>query len=81
MLIDTRDDRPPEPHGPSAADRVFWVLEHLFPWPAVIAWLFVASVVLTEVPGMLCALALLYVVFWRGLRWSLNAGGLRDYHQ
>jgi hypothetical protein len=79
MLIDTRD-HPPEPEP---RDNRHWlpaVLEWLYPWPAVIVWLWIGGIVLTGFVGMLLAVSALLVFFWR-ISKAYPDWGLSDYRQ
>jgi hypothetical protein len=81
MLIDTRD-HPPEPE-PEPRDNRAWlptVLEWLFPWPAVIVWLWIGGIVVTGFAGMVFAVSALLVFFWR-LSKAYPDWGLSDHHQ
>ena len=77
LLVDTRD---PEPDH----DDWAWigrVLSWLFPWPAIIAWLFIGTVVIHGLVGMLFAYATIAVAAWRGAKAYPRWGGLSDYQQ
>jgi hypothetical protein len=80
LLIDTRD----EPAEPEREHDWSWVgagLSLLFPWPAIIVWLFVGTVVLHDAVGMLFGVATIAVVAWRGAKAYPKWGGLSDHHQ
>jgi hypothetical protein len=84
LLVDTRDHRP-EPDGDRRDDGLWEaigaVLRWLFPWPALIFWLFVGAMVLHGIPGLLFALATLGLCAWRGARAYPSWGGLSDHQQ
>lgn len=84
LLVDTRDHRP-EPDRDRDGDRPWQLvgaaLGWLFPWPAVIAWLFVGTVVLRDLVGLLFAFATIAVCAWRGAKAYPKWGGLSDYKQ
>jgi len=85
MLIDTRD-HPPEPEPepePEPRNNRAWlptVLVWLFPWPALIVWLWIGGIVVTGFAGMLFAVSALLVFFWR-LSKAYPDWGLSDHHQ
>ncbi|MEA2295583.1 MAG: hypothetical protein QOE86_3222 [Solirubrobacteraceae bacterium] len=78
LLIETRD---PEPDHQGDWAWIRTALAWLFPWPAIIAFLAVGSVVLNALPGMLFSFALLVVVAWRVSRVYPEWGGLSDHRQ
>jgi len=81
-LIDTRDRRPPPDDGGDAREPwAIQVVASFFPWPAIVAWLFVAGLVLE---GWWAAGAMWLAIvlgLWRGLRLLPADGGMRDYKQ
>ena len=81
MLIDTRD-HPPEPEPEPRNNRAWLptVLVWLFPWPALIVWLWIGGIVVTGFAGMLFAVSALLVFFWR-LSKAYPDWGLSDHHQ
>ena len=82
LLIDTRD-RPPEPEpdrGPSALAMLSAALGWLYPWPIVLIWLFVATVLLEGLAGAIAAYVMLGVAFWRMLS-IIPADGLGSHQQ
>jgi hypothetical protein len=79
MLIDTRE----EPHGDDDR-REPWIvgaLRRVFPWPALVVWLFVAGQVLDGWWGAIALWAAIFVGTWRALRLLPDSNGMRDYHQ
>ena len=79
LLIDTRTP-PPDP------DRrepwlVSLLLDHLFPWPALVLWLLAASLMTDGWLGVLLSWAAVIVAFWRMSRAFSGVGGLRDHRQ
>jgi hypothetical protein len=82
LLIDTRDV-PPEPEPErrrSALSLLSATLGWLYPWPMVLAWLFVATVLLHGLAGAISAYVLLGVAFWRMLC-LFPADGLGSHQQ
>ena len=78
LLVDTRDPEP-EPDGDWA-----WVaraLDWLFPWPAIITFLVVGTLVVPGVVGMVFAILMMVVVAWRVSKMYSGVGGLSDYYQ
>ena len=82
LLIDTRDVPPePEPERrPSVLAAVAAALGWLYPWPAVLIWLFVATMVLEGLAGAITAYVMLGVAFWRMLS-IIPADGLGSHYQ
>ncbi len=79
MLIDTRE----EPNGDDDP-REPWIISALrwvFPWPALVVWLFVAGQVLDGWWGVIALWAAIIIGTWRALRLLPESNGLRDYHQ
>ncbi len=82
LLIDTRDV-PPEPEpdrGPSAMAVVSAALGWLYPWPAVLIWLFIATCMLEGLAGAISGYVMLMVAFWRMLH-IFPADGLGAHQQ
>jgi hypothetical protein len=79
MLIDTRI--PPDDGGGSKGEP--WLLAALgwlFPWPALIVWLCVASRVIEGWIGVLAIFLAIAIASWRGLR-ALPTDGLNQQRQ
>lgn len=79
LLIDTRDV-PPEPEPERRPSAVAAALTWLYPWPAVLLWLFVATMVLHGLAGAITAYVMLCVAFWRMMR-AIPADGLGSHQQ
>jgi len=65
MLIDTRD-QPPEPERNGDEGR--WLgslLAWLFPWPAIIGWLWLAGLLFDGLAGAIFALTAIILTSWR----------------
>jgi hypothetical protein len=79
MLIDTREP-PPEP-GRHEPWLLTFLLDHLFPWPAVVVWMMAASLISDGWLGVVLSWGAVVVAFWRMSRAFGGVGGLRDYRQ
>jgi hypothetical protein len=78
-LVDTRE--PPEEGGGSTREP--WLaalLDWVLPWPALIAWLCVASRVLDGFLAFAAIYAALLLTVWRALR-AMPSHGLDEYRQ
>ena len=80
MLIDTRTP-PPDPDRGREPWLVSLVLDHLFPWPAIVVLLFAASLMTTGLIGAVLAWTAVLVAAWRMSRAFRGVGGLRDHIQ
>jgi hypothetical protein len=78
MLVDSRDE---SPAGNTREPWYITALASMFPWPAIIAWLFVASQVLGGWWSVLTLWLGIMLFSWRGLRKLPADGGMRDYRQ
>jgi len=79
MLIDTRE--PPPDGSPKPDPWIVTALRWVFPWPALIAWLFAASQMLSGWPGVIAIWGAVMIGTWRGLRWLPVTAGMRDNKQ
>ena len=79
LLIDTRDV-PPEPGPPRRPSALVALLSWLYPWPAILAWLFIATMVLDGLPGAIAGYVMLCVAFWRMMK-AIPADGLGSHQQ
>ena len=62
-----------------AAGVLATLLAWLFPWPAIIVWLFVGTIVLRDVAGMLFGVVTIAVIAWRCAKVYPRWGGLSDH--
>ena len=65
---------------PAITGKTRTVLVWLFPWPALIVWLWIGGIVVTGFAGMLFAVSALLVFFWR-LSKAYPDWGLSDHQQ
>jgi hypothetical protein len=77
LLVDTREPEPEHNDWAWVASALGW----LFPWPAIIAWLFVGTVVVHGLVGMVFGVVTIIVVAWRGAQAYPQWGGLSEYQQ
>jgi hypothetical protein len=77
-LIDSRE--PPPAGGEKQEPWYVTAVGRLFPWPAIIAWCMVASVLLDGWSSALCTCVGFFLLAWRASR-LLPDGGMRDYRQ
>jgi hypothetical protein len=82
LLIDTREPPEPEPDpdGRSAGAVLAAALAWLYPWPAVLIWLFIATVLVHGLPGAIAGYVLLCVAFWRMMK-IIPPDGLGSHQQ
>ena len=76
--------RAPEPHGddgePAREPWVLSAIDWLFPWPAAIVWLCLASRYADGWLGVALIFAAIALAAWRGLE-ALPSDGLKDDRQ
>jgi hypothetical protein len=79
MLIDTREPFD-DGHEPAREPWILSLFDWIFPWPALIVWLCVASRYADGWAGVALVYGAVALAAWRGLR-SLPADGLNQNHQ
>jgi len=77
LLVDTETPEPEHRDWGWLRAALAW----FFPWPAILLWLFVGTIVLHGLVGAIFAAVTMVVFGWRASKLFSGVGGLSDYQQ